>query len=475
MTSNDSARAARPKAILIGVHLPEVTEAEFTSSLDELSRLLTTLGYSVVGRLTQARPHIEVAAVLGEGKLKELARMTGGSGHTGTTAPKKTSKAREKWEAEEAEEEELTSDDGAEEHDGAPGEAEPKVDLVAVDHDITPSQLRNLERATGVQVLDRTGVIIEIFHRHAKSREARLQVEIARLTYTAPRLRESPGGKERQRGRGAGEAAVELDRRKIRDRIAELKEELAHISKEQGVRRSLRKDARRVALVGYTNAGKSSLMRALTGSEVLVEDKLFATLDTTVRALRGPKHSDGSPGTDVKPRVLVSDTVGFIKKLPHDLVASFKSTLDEALEATLLLHVVDGSDPNYREQYAVTRDVLREIGADQVPSRLIFNKRDAITNERAAELAREEPTAMFLSAHDEADIARLTAEILAFFESTYEEQEFLVPYAESQLVSLIHEEGRVLHTEYDEEGTRIRVRASKLTIERLREAGARAL
>ena len=462
--------AARPKAILIGVHLPEVSEAEFTSSLDELSRLLSTLGYVVEARLTQARPHIEVAAVFGEGKLKELARLTGGPGSTGPQAPKKTNKAREKWAAVAGEE-----DEAAQDHDEE--DAERDIDLVAVDHDITPSQARNLERATGVQVLDRTGVIIEIFHRHAKSREARLQVEIARLTYTAPRLRESPGGKERQQGRGAGEAAVELDKRKIRDRIAELREELAHISKEQGVRRSLRKDARRVALVGYTNAGKSSLMRALTGSEVLVEDKLFATLDTTVRALRGPRPrgSDVGPGADVKPRVLVSDTVGFIKKLPHDLVASFKSTLDEALEATLLLHVVDASDPNFREQLNVTKDVLREIGADKVPSRLVFNKRDAISDERAAELLREEraENPIFLSAHNEADVARLTEEIVAFFESTYEEREFLVPYAESGLISLIHEEGRVLQTDYEEEGTRVRVRAAKMTLDRLREAGAR--
>ena len=158
--------------------------------------------------------------------------------------------------------------------------------VVVVDHEISPSQARNLERATGAEVLDRTGVIVDIFHRHARSREAKLEVEIARLDYVAPRMRESSGGKERQRGKGAGEAAIELDRRKIRDRIAELRQQLAAIQKEQDDRRHARRDQLRVALVGYTNAGKSSLMRALTGSQVLVEDKLFATLDTTVRALR---------------------------------------------------------------------------------------------------------------------------------------------------------------------------------------------
>src|SRR6185369_3973410 len=186
------------------------------------------------------------------------------------------------------------------------------------------------ERATGAQVLDRTGVIVDIFHRHAKSREARMQVEIARLNYVAPRMRESGGGRERQAGRGAGESGLELDRRKIRDRIAELRAALAVIQEDDSNRRQARRDQLRVALVGYTNAGKSSLMRALTGSEVLVADKLFATLDTTVRALL----------PETRPKILLSDTVGFIQKLPHDLVASFRSTLDEALEASLLLYVV---------------------------------------------------------------------------------------------------------------------------------------
>src|SRR5690606_14245320 len=226
------------------------------SSLAELERLVTTLGYEVTGQLTQARGQLSASAVLGEGKLEELKELVG---------------AKEDDEGEDGEKE--LDDD------------ERTVDLVAVDHELTPSQLRNLEKVVGTQVLDRTGVIIEIFHRHAQSREARLQVEIARLQYSAPRIRESPRGRERQAGRGAGEAGLELDRRRIRDRIAELREELANVQKLHSVRRAQRRDLRRVALVGYTNAGKSSLMRALTGSSVYVEDKLFATLDTTVRAL----------------------------------------------------------------------------------------------------------------------------------------------------------------------------------------------
>ena len=361
---------ARPLAILVAVRLPDVDAAASDASLDELARLVTTLGYDVVERVVQSRSHFAPAAVLGEGKLQQLARLTGGTGRTQAPLPQNHKRTA----AEAAEEAAAAADDVDDEADFDDGDLDDtaerrKIALVAVDHDISPSQLRNLERATGVMVLDRTGVIIEIFHRHALSREAKLQVEIARLAYEAPRLRESPKSKERQAGRGAGEAALELDRRKIRDRIAELKRELASIQREQDVRRRHRRGARRVALVGYTNAGKSSLMRALTSSEVYVEDKLFATLDTTVRALQ----------PEAKPRILVSDTVGFIKQLPHDLVASFKSTLDEAHEASLLLHVVDAADPSFREQLEVTRAVLREIGAEQAPSRLVMNKTDRLS------------------------------------------------------------------------------------------------
>jgi GTP-binding protein HflX len=315
-----------------------------------------------------------------------------------------------------------------------------------------------------VTVLDRTGIIIEIFHRHARSREAKLQVEIARLAYEAPRLRESPKGKEKQQGRGAGEAALELDRRKIRDRIAELRVELGAIVREQDVRRKQRRGARRVALVGYTNAGKSSLMRALTSSEVYVEDKLFATLDTTVRALQ----------PEAKPRVLVSDTVGFIKKLPHDLVASFKSTLDEALEASVLLHVVDAADPSFREQLDVTRDVLNEIGALQVPSRLIMNKVDQLQAEELAALHAEFPEAWFISAKNPEDVKLVRARILDFFESRYAEAELSVPYTEQRLVSEMHEQGRVVSERYEEDGVKVLFRSDPEVLDAFRARLSRA-
>jgi GTP-binding protein HflX len=307
-------------------------------------------------------------------------------------------------------------------------------------------------------------VILAIFQRHARSREARLQVEIARLSYLAPRLRESGGGKDRQGGgiggRGAGESAIELDRRKVRDRIAELRAELASIERDAGTRRKRRREHPTVALVGYTNAGKSSWMRALTGSGVLVEDKLFATLDTTVRALH----------PETAGRVLVSDTVGFIKKLPHDLVASFRSTLDEARDCDLLLQVVDVSDPAFPAQLEVTREVLAEIGAVESPRLLVLNKADRLDPEARAQLARERPDAILVSAKDPADVARLRERIVAFFERDMVEAELFVPYARQRVVGEAHEAGRVLSERHDQAGTHLRVRARPEVLARLRAA-----
>ena len=459
--------AARPTAVLVSVQLPGVGDTDHAADLAELGRLVHTLGYDVIATVSQRRTALAASAVLGEGKLKELAAITGGEGVVPSGAPERKSKVRERWKAEnaaaegaapETNDDDVDDDDDVDHRFAAPPE---KATFVVVDHEISPSQARNLERATGAEVLDRTGVIVEIFHRHARSREAKLEVEIARLNYVAPRLREGGGGADRQRGgiggKGAGESALELDKRKIRDRIAELRQELERIQKEQSTRRALRQSARRVALVGYTNAGKSSLMRALTGSDVLIADKLFATLDTTVRALH----------PETKPRLLVSDTVGFIKKLPHDLVASFRSTLDEALEAGLLLYVADASDPTFRSQLEVTRSTLAEIGADVVPSRLLLNKVDRLDAAARAELAIEYPDAIQLSAKDAADIAALRETIIAYFASTMIETELVVPYSKQKLVAEIYEAAQVLSEEYDEAGAKVRIKADPATISRL--------
>jgi GTP-binding protein HflX len=451
-------RSERKQAVLVGVQLPGISDEQHASDLAELSRLVHTLGYDVVGSVTQRRDGLAASAVLGEGKLRELAEFTGGDGVVPSAAPERKSKARDRQRAEaEAEFEDVEVEIEA----SAVGEKPPaRATVVAVDHELSPSQARNLERATGAEVLDRTGVIVEIFHRHAKSREARVQVEIARLAYVAPRMREAGGGGERQHGRGAGESALELDRRKIRDRIAELREELARIQKEHDNRRYARRDQLRVALVGYTNAGKSSLMRALTGSEVLVADKLFATLDTTVRALQ----------PETRPRVLVSDTVGFIKKLPHDLVASFRSTLDEALEASLLLYVVDASDPTHEAQLEVTTTVLNEIGADKVPSRLVLNKIDRVDEAGRKALLEKHPDAIQLSAKDPADVTRMRQIIVDTFEASMVDDELLLPYSKQNLLGEIYENARVLSEDYDENGTKMRVRGLPAAIARLRRA-----
>jgi GTP-binding protein HflX len=440
-----------PRAILVGVQLPGIDDVAHAASIEELGRLVKTLGYEVVGTMSQKRDALDGATVLGKGRLAELAAITGGTGIVGSMAIAPKSKARERFEDTDGKKPDIPL---IKPDPGAP----PKPEFVIVDHEISPSQARSLERATGAQVLDRTGVIMEIFHRHAHSREAKLQVEMARLKYVAPRLRESSGSGGRQQGSGAGESDLDLDRRKIRDRLAELKEQLEVIQRDNDQRRSARRDQLRVALVGYTNAGKSSLMRALTGSEVLVADQLFATLDTTVRALK----------PDAKPRVLVSDTVGFIKRLPHDLVASFRSTLAEALEASLLLFVVDASDPTYEAQLEVSRSVLREIGAEVVPSRLLLNKIDRVSAADRAALRAKHPDAILLSAKSPEEVAALRETVIAFFEAAMVDEQIVLPYAKQGLLADVYDNARVLSEDYDATGRIMRVRGLPGAIARLR-------
>ena len=372
-------------AIVAAVHLPTVSDEEFAASLTELRELAKTLGFLVTRTFVQKRAGFDSTAYLGGGKRQEIRRFVHGDAadETGSDVGSPNATPR------------LSADSEAQSDGDAMVSTEP-IDVLFVDHEISPSQARNLENEVGCQVMDRTMVILEIFHRNARTPAARAQVEIARLGYMAPRLREAaklagPQGRQRSGmgGRGAGESHTELDKRKIRDRIAELQKEITAMEadrKTQRARRQAHEGLASVALVGYTNAGKSTLMRALTGSEVLVANKLFATLDTTVRSL----HPESMP------RVLVSDTVGFIKNLPHGLVASFKSTLEEALDASLLLHVIDASDPGLERQITATDDVLNEIGAQDVPRIRIFNKIDhvgdaAVQAERATALQAAYP------------------------------------------------------------------------------------
>jgi GTP-binding protein HflX len=416
---------ARPRAMLAAVQLPDVTDEAAGASLDELFRLARTLGLDVIDRHLQKRSHFDAATYLGPGKVELLNGL-------------------------------LAAD--REVHPGC-------AQFVLVDHEISPSQARQLGKATGAEVMDRTAVILEIFHRHARSREAKAQVEIVRLAYMAPRIREMNKGKgSRQQGgigaKGAGETHLELDRRKVRDRIAELRAELVRIESDRVTQRSRRQDLRRVALVGYTNAGKSTLMRALTGSDAYVADKLFATLDTTVRALHPP----------VEPRILVSDTVGFIRNLPHDLVASFKSTLDETLESSLLLHVVDASDPDLEAQMKTTHDVLAEIGAGGIPARLVLNKCDRVADpERLAVLHDCFPDAWFISAKSSEDVALVHGHIVTFFEGGLEEARITLRHDQGSVRALLFQTTTVLDETYDEAGGKYRVSGTRAALTRVRE------
>ncbi len=434
------------KAVLAGLQHAGVSDFEHESSMNELERLVKTLGFVTLARVSQKRKTPAPSSVFGKGKLKELAKWTGGSGVVHGF--------RKNPEIDDSE----TEDEDILEEDSTTNPENELAEIVIVDRELSPKQLSNLEQATGVEVLDRTGVILEIFSRHAQSREARLQVEIAKLAYLAPRLRASHLGSDRQGGgigaKGAGESAYELDSRRIRDRIAELRVQLKAIRTEQITRRSQRKEVPSVALIGYTNAGKSSLMRQLTTTNIEGEDKLFATLDTTVRILQ----------PETTPKILISDTVGFIKKLPHDLVASFRSTLDEAQAASLQLFVIDGSDPNFRSQLEVAREVIKEIGAQDRPHRLVINKIDLVDDSDLVQIRSEFPEAIFISARDPGDIEKVREEILSFFEQDMSDAEVHVPFTEGHLLAKIRARARILQESHDESGTLLKIRANKVVI-----------
>jgi GTP-binding protein HflX len=432
-----------PRALIVAVQLDGVSDVEFESSLAELADLAKTLGLEVVGQFTQKRSSFDPTAYMGVGKRDEI---------------------RQFIEDQQADADRLPQADTAEPIDA--------VEFILVDHEISPSQALNLEVEVGCEVMDRTVVILEIFHRNASSHAARVQVEIARLTYMAPRLREAakragPTGRQRSGagGRGTGQSRSQMDSRKVRDRIAELQKEIDAMEANRDIQRSQRQDQSglaQVALVGYTNAGKSTLMRALTGKDVLVANKLFATLDTKVRTLY----------PESVPKVLVSDTVGFIKNLPHGLVASFKSTLDEALNATLLLHVIDASDPGFEAQLEVTDKVLAEIGADTVPRIRVFNKIDylgdaASQEERTAELHAQYPGCIVVSARRKDDITALHQAIVEVVQKDLLESEIFLPWSAQELRGEIFASCDVLEERAEETGAVFRLRAAPDVIARL--------
>ncbi|MDO7086526.1 GTPase HflX [Pseudocolwellia sp. AS88] len=441
-----TAKPSLTNALLISICTPDFKGEEAAESLKELARLVTTLGFKVVGSQSQKQSSTKKVNVLGEGKLAEIAHLTGNKGLV-----------------EEAEIDEELPEEIAEQAGSFDIQSENLpfacADVVVFDCDLSPSQLRNVENQLGVEVFDRTGIIIEIFSRHARTKTAKLQVEIARLNYVAPRLREtSSGDRDRQMGKGAGETNLELNRRAVRDQLANLKRELVSVQHEMKGRRTQRSELFCVALVGYTNAGKSSMMRAITGSDVEGENKLFATLDTTVRALY--------PAT--QPRILVSDTVGFIKKLPHDLVASFHSTLAEAKDASLLLYVVDASDPSFRAQLDVVHQVLGEVGVEDSKKLLVLNKSDQLDPEQQQALMQEFPDAMMTSTRNPLDVSKLHQYIISVAQDEMIEDEIIVPYTAKGIIGEIRSSMSVTKEDYEATHIKLTVRSNAIDLARLK-------
>lgn len=332
-----------------------------------------------------------------------------------------------------------------------------KADLIIFDDELTPAQARNIEKVLQVKVIDRSALILDIFARHARSSEARTQVELAQLNYLLPRLTRQWQHLSRQVGgigtKGPGETQLETDRRLVRKRIGHLKEQLARIARQKQTQRKQRHEVFSAALIGYTNAGKSTLLKALTGADVLVENQLFATLDTTVRRLALSSQT----------QILLSDTVGFIRKLPHHLIASFRTTLAETLEADLLIHVVDLAHPFFREHIDVVRQLLAELSLTDKRRLLVFNKVDNLQNQDnlLAQIKAEYPDAMFISAARHIGIKRLQSELLNIVESGYEVDEIRISFHNGGGEHLFYPLATILEKRTDEQYLYLKIKYEK--------------
>jgi GTP-binding protein HflX len=404
------------RAVLVGLSRSrDATNAE--SSLEELRRLADTAGAEVLELVLHRRDKPDPATFIGKGKAQEVRDIVRGTG----------------------------------------------ADTVILDEELSPAQLRNLEELFGCKVLDRTALIIDIFAQHAHSSEGKAQVELAQLNYFLPRLRGWGESMSRLGGgigtRGPGETKLEVDRRRIKRRITKLHDEIADLEKTRATKRRERTRSRvpSVALVGYTNAGKSTLLNRLTSAGVLVEDKLFSTLDPTTRRLELP---DGRP-------CVVTDTVGFVRKLPHTLVEAFKSTLEEAVLADLIVHLVDGSDPDPEGQYVAVREVLGEIGAAMVRELIAVNKVDSLSEVALARLRRRFPEAAFLSALQGDGVPELLQRVAEELPHPEIEVDLLVPYDRGDVVAALHAAGAVMSEEYLDDGTRLRARLREDQLSRM--------
>ncbi len=398
----------RQRALLVGVALPRDDLDVAEASLDELALLTDTAGSDPVESILQRRRAYDPATLIGSGLVRQLKAEV----------------------------------------------AALDVDVVVFDNDLTPAQQRNLQQAFEVDVVDRVALILDIFAQHATSREGMLQVELAQLRYRLPRLRGRGVELSRLGGgigtRGPGETKLETDRRRIQSRIAKLEGQLVEVAKSRDTQRKSRRKSRipTIAIVGYTNAGKSTLLNALTGAGVLVEDRLFSTLDSTVRRLELPGGQ----------RVLASDTVGFVRRLPHQLVEAFRSTLEEATDADLLIHIVDGSAPDAEAQIGAVREVLEEIGAGGIPELLVLNKLDVADGQSFGRLRLLHPDAVAISAATGDGFDELLSAVVKALAATTTKVDVLVPYDRGDLVAALHRAGEVLATDHSPEGTLVTAR-----------------
>ncbi|MFX4294593.1 GTPase HflX [Streptomyces bohaiensis] len=416
------------RVVLVGVWTSG-TAADADNSLAELAALAETAGAMVLAGVTQRRDKPDAATYIGSGKAQELRDIV----------------------------------------------AEHAADTVVCDGELSPGQLIHLEDVVKVKVVDRTALILDIFAQHAKSREGKAQVALAQMQYMMPRLRGWGQSLSRQMGgggsgssgggmatRGPGETKIETDRRRIREKMAKLRREIAEMKTGRDVKRQERRRNKvpSVAIAGYTNAGKSSLLNRLTGAGVLVENALFATLDPTVRRAETPSGR----------QYTLADTVGFVRHLPHHLVEAFRSTMEEVGDADLILHVVDGSHPVPEEQLAAVREVIRDVGAQSVPEIVVINKADAADPLVLQRLVRAERRSMVVSAHSGEGIEELLARIDDELPRPAVELDLVVPYTSGALVSRAHTEGEVLGEEHTTEGTRLRARVHEELAAELRSA-----
>jgi len=412
----------REKAFLVGVILKGSSRVQIEEQLEELKFLADTAGADIIGKFTQNRSRPDPATFIGKGKAETIINQA----------------------------------------------SELDCNLIIFNDDISPTQIKNLQKIAGetTKVIDRTGLILDIFTKHAKTKEAKTQVQLAQLEYFLPRLTRIWTHLERQMGgigtrAGMGETQIEIDRRLIRNQIAKLKRELTAIEKQRKVQNNRRENAFRIALVGYTNAGKSTLMNALTDADVLVQDQLFATLDTTTRKLEN---------IEVGIPVLLSDTVGFIRNLPHNLIASFRSTLGEIRDVDLLLKVFDASSDNIHEHIDTVEEVLKEMDMPNKTNIIVLNKIDAITDpQQLSGLKTRFKEASFISSLKNIGLKELSGRIEKTITSEFQKDVFHLSFKQTKLLDTIYTLTRVLKKKSDYNGIRLEVEGNRESLDKIRQ------